>query len=267
MDSRPRLDCVRVRVLLTGPRAEAAHRLPELRVTAGRWHRIFCFAAAADSAEFVDQAPADEGLLLLLHEHDGPGPGRSFSTVRMRPARRSRLSPEWMGTRERDGHDFRVEADWTGDQHVLAVTLIADRGARRATDLQTGRIAPSALFSATQRRFLRECADGQVDLDRRRLLGPVGALHWRVPRPVAGFPVTARLWTAPATADRPDAREVLGLSIRVDPAGAEIAQIAFESALRDLGLDLDPDLGPDLDDEGMLTPITERAASRLLFGS
>ncbi|MCL9795835.1 hypothetical protein [Frankia sp. AgKG'84/4] len=55
---------------------------------------------------------------------------------------------------------------------------------------------------------------------------------------------------------------MLDLSIRVEPAGAEIAQIAFEAALRDLGLDLDEAH----DIEGMVTPATERAAVRLLFG-
>ncbi|MCK9897261.1 hypothetical protein [Frankia sp. AgB32] len=262
MDSRPRLDCVRVRVMLAGRRAEAAYRTPELRVTAGRWHRLFCFAAATDSTESLTRDPADECLLLLFHDYDRPGPGRSFSTVRMRPARRSRLSPEWVRTRDVDGHTFRMEADWTGEEHALAVTLTAEHGTRRASDIKTGRIMPSAIFSATQLRFIRECADGPVDLDRHRLLGPVQALHWRVPLPMAGFPVTARLWSAPSGADRPAPREVLDLSIRVEPAGAEIAQIAFETALRDLGLDIDD--AHDL--EGILTPTTERAAVRLLFG-
>ncbi|CAO5251119.1 CYTH domain-containing protein [Frankia sp. AgKG'84/4] len=262
MDCRQRLDCVRVRVTLAGRRAEAAYRTPELGVTAGRWHRLFCFAAAADSATSVAQATADEGLLLLLHDYDRPGPGRTISTVRMRPARRSRLSSEWIRTRDVDGHVLRMEADWIGERHALAVTLTADRGTRSASDLQTGRIMPSAVFSATQLRFLRECADGPVDLDQHRLVGPVRALHWRVPLQVAGFPVAARLWSAPSRADRPGPTEVLDLSIRVEPAGAEIAQIAFEAALRDLGLDLDEAH----DIEGMVTPATERAAVRLLFG-
>ncbi len=150
--------------------------------------------------------------------------------------------PGWLGLRPDRVAVFRMEADWTGERRVPAASLTAHPEARRVTDVLVGATSPRELFSPRQRRFLREYADRPIDLDSLSVLGPLDGVRWNtpVPIPVAGFPVAAERWRlAPGPGDR--GLDLLELSIRVEPDGAQIAQIAFEAALRRLGLDIEED--------------------------
>ncbi|EIV93292.1 hypothetical protein [Frankia sp. QA3] len=247
MDTRRRLDRIQIKVTLSGSRAAAARRALTLSTASGARHRVFFCVDPVATTEYGGIAPFDDGIILRLRQYDDSGAGRSDSTVKLRPARRSRLSPEWLGTHGDGVETFRLEADWAGERRVLAASLTAELGYRQVSDVLAGRVPLRAMFSPAQARFLRECGDRPVELDRLRVLGPIDAVRWHPRLPVAGFAVTAEQWTL-------DESELLELSIRVEPDGAEIAQIAFEAALHALGLDAEAEPGTK----------THRALARLL---
>jgi hypothetical protein len=250
MNSQPRLDQVQIKVTLAGPRIADACRTLALHPASGIRHDVFFCVDPATAAEYGDTAPLDDGLVLRVRRISGPGTARARSTVKLRPARRSRLTPEWLRFRSDGDEVFRVEADWAGDRKVLVAALTAESTPYDLDGVLAGNIAPRRLFTPSQVRFLRECADRPVDLDRLVLLGPIEGVRWQAPRPVAGYPVTAERWTLPAPRARAGRRRLhrqrqargegmatlLELSTRVEAQGAEIAQIAVESALLDLGL-------------------------------
>ncbi|SNQ47823.1 conserved hypothetical protein [Frankia canadensis] len=252
MNAHPRLDQVQIKVNLSGPHIPGACRALRLHSAAGARQQVFFCVDPARAVEHGGTAPLDDGIILRLRESGDRETEQAHSTVKLRPARRSRLTPEWLRVRAEGDEVFRVEADWAGERKVLAASLTAGCAARGLDGVLAGSVAPGRLFTPSQARFLRECADRRVDLDRLRVLGPIEAVRWQSPRPVAGYPVRAERWVLPAPPSsrgwvgwvRPGGRRraeadecsLLELSIRVEPQGAEIAQIAFETALLTLGL-------------------------------
>ncbi len=130
MDPRHHLDCVQAKVTLTGSRA-AARRALILPTTSGaRRHVFFCVDPVA-TEECDGIAPFDDGIILRIRQYGGFERDRDDSTVKLRPARRSRLSPEWLGTHRRGGETFRLEADWAGERRACAAWPSRRRPTRR----------------------------------------------------------------------------------------------------------------------------------------
>lgn len=221
-----RLDAVEIKVTAAARQVQHARDTLGLRDHGRERHWLyFC----EDLTGAYSALPLlDSGLILRLrHRDDGP----DDSTVKLRPCRRSRLTPLWTGMRDDGDEQFRVEADWSGDRKVLTASLVARPGQHGVAGVLTDRQPLRHMFTVRQRQFLHECADIAVRLDALTPLGPISVYRWSHLR-VDGFTVTAEQWGLGNPAD-----DLLELSIRVEPDGAEIAQLGFEAVLRQRGID------------------------------
>jgi hypothetical protein len=226
-----RLDAVEIKVTVPAARAFRARTALGLRDDRGERRRLyFCEAVSRPAGQ---RSLLERGVILRLRQRGG---GPDDSTVRLRPARRSRLTSTWTEAGGWVGERLRVEADWSGGRRVLAASLVADVSRGGIADLLAGRRTARPLFTERQRRFLRECAGIAVDFDALAPLGPISARRWGH-LVVGGFPAAAEQW---GIGD--GAGDLLEFSTRVERDGAEIAQLGFEAALRVLGVD--PEDGP-----------------------
>jgi hypothetical protein len=153
------------------------------------------------------------------------------STVKLRPCRRTQLTPEWVeGFQTRNDFEYRVEADWAGQRRSLAASAVLELepGLIDAVIVEGADIG--TLFGGKQRDFLRECVDLRIALGGLAPLGPVQATKWKNVK-VGGFDTTIERWTT-------EDLDFLELSIRTE-SGAEQQQLGFEAAVRALGLAID----------------------------
>jgi hypothetical protein len=227
-----RLDAVEIKVTVAAPQIHQARAAFRLADEHGRHRRVFfCEDLSDRGAGWLPLL--DSGVILRLRENKW---GDDDSTVKLRPCRRSRLGPDWLDLRDHDGEQFHVEADWSGERKILAAALVANRGKQQIAGLLAGRRPLRKLFTDRQKRFMRECADVAVDLDALSVLGPIDTTRWP-PRRIGGFDIAAERWNLVAGGGRN--LDLVELSLRVEPAGAEIAQIGFEALIRQHGLDPD----------------------------
>lgn len=216
-------DAVQIKVTVPASLLGPAWAELGLRDDHGERRRIyFC----EDLTSLYSRLPLLAGGVVLRLRHRAGGGGDS--TVRLRPARRSRLAASWTG-----GQFPRVEADWAGDRRVLDASLTAAVDVAALAGLTPGRPPPQGMFGDAQRRFLRQCADVAVDVDNLTVLGPISTHRWGHLL-LGGFPVAAERWRLGSPAG-----DLLEFSTRVEPDGAEIARLGFETALREFGVDPD----------------------------
>src|SRR6266511_2907714 len=154
-----------------------------------------------------------------------------------RSTRRSRLTTDWLAFHRHGPDELRIEADWAGDRKVLAASLTSNLGPNKINAVLAGHLPLRQLFSPVQRRFLAECADTNAEPDALQILGPVHAMRWPPTRWHA-LDVTAERWHLTSTTHEP--LNLLELSLRVEPQGAEIAQRSLDACLSRNGLDPDP---------------------------
>ncbi len=220
-----RLDAVKIKIAVPAGQTRQARDALGLR-DEGRERRRLYFCE--DLTAVCPLPLLENGVILRLRQRDD---GPDDSTVKLRPCRRSRLTPAWTDMRDEDGEQFRVEADWSGERRVLAASLVAEAGRHGVADLLAGRRPLRHMFTARQRQFLEKCADLAVDLDALTPLGPIRAHRW-THLYLGGFAVVAEQWGL----GDPDG-DLLELSTRVEPGGAEIAQLGVEAVLRLRGID------------------------------
>src|SRR6266511_3956973 len=151
-----------------------------------------------------------------------------------RSTRRSRLTTDWLAFHRHGPDELRIEADWAGDRKVLAASLTSNLGPNKINAVLAGHLPLRQLFSPAQRRFLAECADTNAEPDALQILGPVHAMRWPPTRWHA-LDVTAERWHLTSTTHEP--LNLLELSLRVEPQGAEIAQRSLDACLSRNGLD------------------------------
>jgi hypothetical protein len=121
---------------------------------------------------------------------------------------------------------------------VLAASSTASLPDDKIAHVHAGSKALPSLFSADQKRFLKDCAGIRVNLSMLTLLGPVTAWHWKpiqIRAPDPKLELQAERWTVDHTLD------FLELSTRVKPADAEAAKSAFDDLIRRRGFPLDAD--------------------------
>src|SRR6266511_3384849 len=160
----------------------------------------------------------------------------TWSTSMPRSTRRSRLTTDWLAFHRHGPDELRIEADWAGDRKVLAASLTSTLGPNKINAVLAGHLPLRQLFSPAQRRFLAECADTNAEPDALQILGPVHAMRWPPTRWHA-LDVTAERWHLTSTTHEP--LNLLELSLRVEPQGAEIAQRSLDACLSRNGLDPD----------------------------
>ena len=155
------------------------------------------------------------------------------STVKLRPCRRTQLTPEWAdGFEEADKFEYRVEADWTGPRQSLAASAVRELEPGLIAAVTEAETDAGTLFNEKQRQFLRDCADLRIALDALTPLGPVRATKWKNIA-IGGFDTNIERWRAGNL-------DFLEISIRSE-SGAEKQQQRLEAAIRALGLSIDDD--------------------------
>jgi hypothetical protein len=222
-----RLDGIEIKVTIGAEQVQAARQALALSGDDGRRRRIyFCEdTAAADGSTALPLL--DHGVILRLRANKGSA---DDSTVKLRPFDQERLTPRWLRARKEDGWEFKVEGDWVGDRHVVSASLVADQD--QVQDVGRGEKPLSAVVSAEQELFLRDCAPVGVSLDELGVLGPVDAIRWK-DVPLGHFEAVAEQW------DVDDALRFLELSILVSPDQAVEAQRSFVRLIAAKGFEPD----------------------------
>jgi hypothetical protein len=191
------------------------------------------------------------GIVLRVREF---GDEDGDSTVKLRPCRRSQLTRAWIDKRDGDGWRLRVEEDWAGTRHVLAVSCVSDLPSGRIDASATGREPLRRLFNDGQERFLSECGSARVNLDALTLLPLIDTSRWTDGRLGGVSDVVVERWTI-------DDLDFLELSIRADDKDrARTEQQRLEGEVGTLGLERD-----DADEsktQRVLAHLVERARNR-----
>ncbi|GAF48112.1 hypothetical protein [Rhodococcus wratislaviensis] len=164
------------------------------------------------------------GIALRLRS----GQSKNDSTVKIRPCRRTQLTPKW-STNSPDGKRYRLEQDWAGKRRTLAASAVQqlEHGLIEAVTSNGDDLV--TLFDEHQERFLQDCADLRIEFAGLTPLGPVTATKWK-DLTIGDFDteVDAERWTFGST-------DFLELSIRAE-SNPDKHQRRFEEAIRAQGL-------------------------------
>lgn len=174
----------------------------------------------------------DAGLVLRVRAKAGDDDGDC--TVKLRPCRRSQVTPFWLATTETGDVEVRLEEDWAGDRQVLAMSCEAQLDGDALAALETADHAPEHLLSDLQTRFLTECGPLRVNVSELTRLGPIEATKWKKVRAGGLDDLDAR-----AERWRVADLDFLEVSIKVEPKDAVRAQGDLLDNLESLGIVLD----------------------------
>jgi hypothetical protein len=186
-----RLDDVEIKVTVAGDRTPAAVHALGLPPDRPAWQIYFCEDVTAGLSPGTPLLDAG----VILRARDKPG-GKSDTTVKLRPCRRSQFPDRWLAAEKGDDWNLKVEADWAGERRLLAASLTADRHEGAGAAASHGHGSVKDLLIDDQRAFLRECASIGVNLKTLTALPPVTATRWgSVEAAPAGLDVRAERWT------------------------------------------------------------------------
>ncbi len=154
-------------------------------------------------------------------------------TVKIRPCRISQITPKLLALSADENSGFKLEADWTGDNNVLAASFTADLSGHPIAKARAEREPLSSLFTDEQADFLRDCADIEVNLEALTLLDKtVTALRWKPSRfdgATTADKIRAERWTV-------DDLDFLEFSILAPVADARQEQAKLVAFLRAKGI-------------------------------
>ena len=148
------------------------------------------------------------------------------STVKIRLVEPGKISPSWSGVA-----GFKIEADSVGSRLVCSASLTLRQKRDEIDEVARGKRPISKLFSRDQVRLLSEFSPQPVDFEKLRPLGPIRVLSWKTEHQGFRYKLASEEWRLP------DGEDLVEVSIKVAPPEAEQARRAFESHLRELGLD------------------------------
>jgi hypothetical protein len=154
-------------------------------------------------------------------------------TVKLRPCRRSQVTPEWLATTESDDLEVTVEEDRASDRRVLAVSAKRELGPAALDAVQASTHPPEGLLGADLVRFLADGASLRVNLAELTRLGPIEATRWKDVRAegLAELGARAERWQVAGL-------DFLEVSLKVEE-DADRAQEELLAALAALGVALD----------------------------
>lgn len=240
-----RPESVEIKVTLADENVVPA--IEELGLVDGQpWTIMFCEDVTRGTAPSTPLL--ENGIVLRARQKSGR---RGDSTIKLRPSRWSQLTDAYSSNRKTPGSELKIEADWAGDNKVLATALTADWSDDRIASVRAGTRPVADLFSTDQQRFLDKCATTRVNLAAVTLLPAVQATRWEAFRATADdveLRVRAERWAVDAEID------FLELSIVSEVAGADLAQAALQHFVTSRGL---------VPDQGMQTK-TRRVLNHLV---
>ena len=148
------------------------------------------------------------------------------STVKFRPVDAEKISSEWKRAR-----GFKLEADCVGERVVCSASLTVIQARDEIDQVAKGERPIEKLFSKDQERFLAEFHAAPIDFAKLRVMGPIRVLRWKSKHESFPHELTTEEWRLP------NGDDLVEVSIKVPPAKAVEAQKAFDTHLRELGLD------------------------------
>lgn len=167
------------------------------------------------------------GVCLRAREMGGD---ESDSTVKIRPVGPERVADKW---RKKSG--FKVEADAVGAKEIVcSASFTVEQKSKEIDQVASGSRAIAKLFSAEQEDFLAAMAPIPVDFDALVPLGPVAVLRWKCRHAGLPYELCTEEWRLP------DGRDVVEISIKVEPAQAAAAQGALRGFLAGLQIEPEP---------------------------
>lgn len=139
-----------------------------------------CFAEDSPDAVTPQTRLLDEHIVLRARQRPDDN---DDCTIKIRPCRISQITSKLLALSADEESGFKVEADWAGDNKVLAASYTAELPHHRVARARAEREPLSSLFSKDQADFLQDCADVEVNLDALTLLDKtVTALRWKPAR-------------------------------------------------------------------------------------
>ncbi|WP_187582550.1 hypothetical protein [Gordonia sp. OPL2] len=114
-------------------------------------------------------------------------------SVKLRPCTTAELPDRWSREFVDGDARYRIEADWSGPQRLLAASVVSGRPAGSMAAQITG-TDPVSLLDATQRQFVVACTAGGVPIDHLVAIGPIASMTWP-DIDLDGAPVTVERWT------------------------------------------------------------------------
>ena len=174
--------------------------------------------AARREIYFAEDPQSDGGTLplleggVVLRVRRAPD-GKSDSTVKLRPCRRSQLTDEWLENRRRRTVTPSSRPTGSASKGPRGVNDRQARSRRSSMTFARTSATVGALFSTEQQAFLDACADIRVNVNGLVLLGPIAASRWDHVD-LDGIEIMAERWRIGAELD------FLELSIRTSPPDA-----------------------------------------------
>jgi len=148
------------------------------------------------------------------------------STVKVRPVDPAKVSSSWT-----DIDGFKLEADVTGTKVATSASLTVQQKRDEIDQAAKGKRPIHKLFTRDQVRLLAEFYSRAIDFEKLKPLGPIRVLCWKTKHKKFPYGLTSEEWRLP------DGEDLLEVSIKVAPEEVSKARPAFESHLRELGLD------------------------------
>ena len=223
-----RLDGVETKVNVFG--TDVPHAMDVLDLDDESTMRIWFYE---DLSPGVPPLPLLEaGLILRVRVRDD---GDVDTTVKLRPCRRSQLTPHWLAIEPDGDLEFTVEEDRSGPNRVLAASCQVEREASSVASLEGPPYLLTELLSREQLDFLDSCSTIRVNAAELTALGPIEATRWKEVGGLdyAGLKARAERWIV-------SGRDFLEISARADLLDAAATHTRLEELVveRDLALDV-----------------------------
>ena len=212
---------VEIKANASGSHAKAAADAFHLTDDNGAARRIWFL----ESGHGIEQGRLDlleHGLILRLRAiADEP----DDTTVKLRGEHAPTLRKRWR-------RHFRVEGDWSGEQHLISASFTEKMASGRIGEAveEDGNI--SRAFTGKQEDYLQHGWHPSVHMSELKCLGPIHGVKWsKVESDHFPYELWAERWKI-------DELHFLEFSIRVDWDDAERAQVRLARLLTDRGVDL-----------------------------
>jgi hypothetical protein len=222
-NSLEQLDAVEIKVTIKPEEIKVAKDLLELKQDKSEERKIYFCEDIQTFRTTKKLQLFEHGIILRLRKNqDSP----DDSTVKLRPVS-SQISDQWRGI-----EGFKIEGDWVGDRKIESASFTTKQKQGEIEQTLKGKRSLDKLFCQQQERFLKTSIEIEVHLNDLQVLGPVKGFRWQ-PK-LSGsltYPIRCELWHIP------DGRQLLELSIRVQPEQAQVAQEQFMQYLKKHTLD------------------------------
>lgn len=148
------------------------------------------------------------------------------STVKIRGIDPSQDFSKWKSV-------IKLEGDWVGDRVLRSASLTVEQNPGEIDQVANKTRDISCLFSKEQEQFVEDILHIPLKFDDLEILGPVEVRRWKKQPDDFDQEICVECW------EFPDGKDIVELSVKVEPNQAVSACNAFERYLKQLGLNTD----------------------------